>query len=199
MVPAVWIIGDRARFPNYWRAVERAGGRPRCEGVPEDCAALLLPGGGDMEPWRYGQKNAASRNLDPARDALELDLLERFAALKKPVLGICRGMQSVNVFFGGTLLQDIPGHEQINGVDRMHPVRTAPGAFVAADAVNSAHHQAVDRLGAGLRAEQWAPDGVIETIRHTRLPVWGAQWHPERLDNPAGERLFRAFLGLCGA
>ncbi|MBR3569413.1 MAG: type 1 glutamine amidotransferase [Oscillibacter sp.] len=199
MVPAVWIIGDRARFPNYWRAVERAGGRPRCEGVPEDCAALLLPGGGDMEPWRYGQENAASRNLDPARDALELDLLERFAALKKPVLGICRGMQSVNVFFGGTLLQDIPGHEQINGVDRMHPVRTAPGAFVAADAVNSAHHQAVDRLGAGLRAEQWVPDGVIEAIRHTRLPVWGVQWHPERLDNPAGERLFRAFLGLCGA
>lgn len=199
MVPTVWIIGDRERFPNYWRALENAGGRPCCEGVAEDCAALLLPGGGDMEPRRYGQENTASRNLDPARDALELDLLERFAALKKPVLGICRGMQSVNVFFGGTLLQDIPGHAQVDGVDRMHPVRTAPGAFVAPEVVNSAHHQALDRLGAGLRAEQWAPDGVIEAIRHRRLPVWGVQWHPERLDNPAGERLFRAFLDLCGA
>lgn len=201
MIPTVWIIGSRERFPNYWRALERAGGRPRCEGVPEDCAALLLPGGGDMEPWRYGQDNAASRNLDPARDALELDLLDRFTSLRKPVLGICRGMQSVNVFFGGTLLQDIPGHAQINGVDRLHAVRTAPGPFAAPDAlsVNSAHHQAVDRLGVGLQAEQWAPDGVIEALRHARLPVWGVQWHPERLDNPAGERLFRAFLDMCGA
>lgn len=201
MAPTVWIPGDRERFPNYWRAVEKAGGRPCCEGVPENCAALLLPGGGDMEPWRYGQKNIASRNLDPARDALELDLLERFAALRKPILGICRGMQSLNVFFGGTLLQDIPGHAQVQGADRMHGVRAAPGPFAALDAsqVNSAHHQAVDRPGAGLRVEQWAPDGVIEALRHEALPAWGVQWHPERLDSPAGDRLFRAFLALCGA
>ena len=199
--PTVWIIGDRERFPRYWRALENAGARPRCEGVPEDCDALLLPGGGDMEPWRYGQDNIACRNLEPARDALELELLERFTALRKPILGICRGMQSVNVFFGGTLLQDIPGHSQIQGADRLHAVRTSPGVFAALDAVsvNSAHHQAVDKLGDGLRAEQWAPDGVIEALRHADLPVWGVQWHPERLDNPAGERLFRVFLTLCGA
>ena len=201
MRPTIWIIGGRERFPRYWRALENAGARPRCEGVPEDCAALLLPGGGDMEPWRYGQENIACRSLEPARDALELDLLERFTALRKPILGICRGMQSVNVFFGGTLLQDIPGHSQINGADRLHAVRAAPGPFAALDAVsvNSAHHQAVDKLGDGLRAEQWASDGVKEALRHARLPVWGVQWHPERLDNPAGERLFRAFLTLRGA
>ena len=199
--PTVWIIGDRERFPRYWRALENAGARPRCEGVPEDCAALLLPGGGDMEPWRYGQPNTASRNLEPERDALELALLDRFTALQKPVLGICRGMQSINVFFGGALLQDIPGHTQIDGVDRLHAVRTAPGIFAAlgAERVNSAHHQALDRVGVGLRVEQWAADGVIEAICHERLPVWGVQWHPERLDAPAGERLFRAFLDLCAA
>ena len=199
MVPTVWIIGGRERFPNYWRALEQAGGRPVHTGVPEDCAALLLPGGGDVEPRRYGQPNVASRNLDPARDALEWDLLERFAAAGKPVLGICRGMQSVNVFFGGTLFQDVPGHGQTDGADSTHDVRTAPGVFAAlgAERVNSAHHQAADRLGDGLRAEQWAPDGVVEALRHTRLPVWGVQWHPERLDAPAGTRLFRAFLDLC--
>ena len=199
MTPTVWIIGEPRKHANYVRAVERAGGKARFDGAPETCAALLLPGGGDIEPWRYGQPNTASRNLDPARDALESDLLDRFAALRKPVLGICRGMQSINVFFGGTLFQDIPGHTQIDGADRMHPVRTAPGVFAALDAVsvNSAHHQAADRLGDGLRVEQWAADGVIEAFRHIRLPVWGVQWHPERLPGPCGERLFRAFLDLC--
>ena len=221
MTPTVWIIGDETRFPNYYRALRRAGAAP-CYGVPndggairrndcgaavrdcgavrpEDCDALLLPGGGDMEPWRYGQENTASRNLDPARDALELDLLERFAALRKPILGICRGMQSINVFFGGTLFQDIPNHTQINGVDRVHEIRTASGIFrtLGAERVNSAHHQAADRLGDGLRVGQWAPDGVIEAIYHERWPIWGVQWHPERLDAPAGDRLFRAFASLC--
>ena len=196
MTPTLWIIGERRKYGNYVRAVERAGGKACFDGTPEACTGLLLPGGGDMEPWRYGQSNTASRNLDPARDALELDLLERFTALHKPVLGICRGMQSINVFFGGTLLQDIPGHTQVDGADRMHPVRSAPGVFDA-ESVNSAHHQAVDRLGGGLRAEQWAADGVIEAFRHTRLPVWGVQWHPERLPGPDGERVFRAFLELC--
>ena len=214
MKPIIFIPGEREKFGNYVRAVERCGGSVRfgdiaqdCggsvrfNGAAEDCAGLLLPGGGDMEPWRYGQRNIASRNLDPARDALELDLLNRFTALRKPILGICRGMQSVNVFFGGTLLQDIPGHTQVNGVDRMHAVRNAPGIFaeLGAERVNSAHHQAAERLGSGLRAGQWAADGVIEAISHERLPVWGVQWHPERLDHPAGERLFQAFLDLCAA
>ena len=224
---AIYIPVRREKCGNYIRALERVGARARFDGVPEDCAGLLLPGGGDMEPWRYGQTNTASRNLDPARDALELELLDRFTALRKPVLGICRGMQSINVFFGGTLSQDIPGHTQIDGVDRLHAVRTAPGVFAAlgAECVNSAHHQALERTGGGLRVEQWAADGVIEAICHERLPVWGVQWHPERLDAltgeqrrlerldapageqrrperldaSAGERLFRAFLELCAA
>ena len=137
----------------------------------------------------------------PAIWTREWELLDRFTAAGKPILGICRGMQSINIFFGGTLCQDIPGHGQINGEDRIHPVFSAPGIFAALWGnnerdciVNSAHHQVIDRPGDGLRVEQWAADGVAEALRHTRFPIWGVQWHPERLPGPIGRRLFAAFL-----
>lgn len=198
----VYIWGEAKRYENYRRAVEAAGGRVRFGGSPAGCGALLLPGGGDMEPWRYGQANTASRGLEPRRDAAELALLERFTALGKPVLGICRGHQAINVFFGGTLVQDLPGHSAAGGVDRLHRVRTAPSPlrqlYGEQCVVNSAHHQAADRLGSGLQAVQWAPDGTVEALCHRSLPVWGVQWHPERADGYLdGARLFRAFLDFC--
>jgi putative glutamine amidotransferase len=196
-MPVIYLAGDAQRYGNYWRAVQAAGGRVGKD--PTDCDALLLPGGGDLEPWRYGQENTASRDLDPERDELEMALLEQFTAQRKPVLGICRGMQTINVFFGGTLLQDIQGHSAVGGEDRLHAVRTdrrSPLAFCG-EVVNSAHHQAVDRLGSGLQAVQWADDGVVEALCHRTLPVWAVQWHPERLEKPWGGQLFRRFLTLC--
>lgn len=123
MALRVYILGDAAAYQNYTLAVERAGGIPCFGSRPADCDCLLLPGGGDMESWRYGQKNTACRDLEPERDALELELLAHFTALDKPVLGICRGMQTINVFFGGDLVQDWPGHSAIEGVDRLHSVQ----------------------------------------------------------------------------
>lgn len=202
----VYIYGSRERFANYCRAVETAGGRAVFGNCADSRAlawdALLLPGGGDMEPWRYGQENTASRGLEPERDEAELRLLEAFTAAGKPVLGICRGLQTINVFFGGTLVQDIPGHSMVNGRDRLHRVRSAPSPLppLAGErmTVNSAHHQAADRLGTGLEPVQWAEDGVVEALRHRRLPVWAVQWHPERLEESnAGRRLFDAFVS-CG-
>lgn len=202
----ILIWGTAARFPNYAKAVVTAGGRPDFSGdlypeLQEICLskydALLLPGGGDIEPWRYHQENAASHALEPERDEEELFLLERFINTGKPVLGICRGMQVLNVFFGGTLFQDISGHSVENGVDRLHPVHTAPSLLadcLGSDCViNSAHHQAVDQLGSDLLVLQWAPDGIIEAIQHRELPVLGVQWHPERIDDP-GTRFFQFFL-----
>jgi len=207
----IFLRGRAGEYKNYADAVEAAGGRVcLSENIGEavSCAALLLPGGGDLEPWRYGQENTASRGLDPARDREELALLETFTVLRRPVLGICRGLQTVNIFFGGTLLQDIPGHSQTDGRDRLHPVRTAPSPlrvlYGKNAVVNSAHHQAADRLGTGLEAVQWTPDGTVEALFHRTLPVWAVQWHPERLrggwarpEAVDGDRLFRAFLEMC--
>ena len=197
----VYIWGEATRYENYRRAVEAAGGTVRFGGTPEGCDALLLPGGGDMEPWRYGQSNTASRGLEPERDTAELMLLERFTAAGKPVLGVCRGIQVINVFFGGTLCQDLPGHSAVDGHDSFHTVRTARSPLLAVCGplcrVNSAHHQAADAPGRGLRAVQWAEDGAVEAVCHDCLPVWGVQWHPERLPGELGGRLLRAFLALC--
>lgn len=206
MGKTVYIWGVPERFTNYWRWISSAEGRAvfgtESRGQAAAWDALLLPGGGDLEPWRYGRENAASRNLEPERDAAELALLEEFTAAGKPVLGVCRGLQTVNVFFGGTLLQDISGHSALeNGADRRHIVKTASSPLLPLCGtrlrVNSAHHQAVDRLGSGLRAVQWAGDGIVEALCHERLPVWAVQWHPERLkDQDVSRRLMAAFLEL---
>ncbi len=202
MGKTVYIWGGADRFANYRRAVGAAGGRAVFgrEVLAERWDALLLPGGGDLEPWRYGQENTASCGLEPERDEAELRLLGAFIAAGKPVLGICRGLQVVNVFFGGTLLQDVGGHGAAEGTDRLHAVRTAPsplGRLAEGLLVNSAHHQAADRLGSGLEAAQWTGDGVVEGLFHRRLPVWAVQWHPERLTaSPAGKRLLAGFLEM---
>lgn len=203
MEKTVYIWGGPERFANYRRWVESAGGRAvfgdASDGQGRKWDALLLPGGGDLEPWRYGQENTASRGLEPERDEAELRLLQEFTALGKPVLGVCRGLQTINVFFGGTLAQDVPGHGAWEEGDRLHGVRTAPSPlrplWGERMTVNSAHHQAADRLGSGLRAVQWTGDGVVEALCHERLPVWAVQWHPERLgDRIPGRRLMGAFL-----
>ena len=193
----VYIPGDPQRFANYRRAVERAGAVSCLGEAYHNCGALLLPGGGDVEPWRYGQRNTASRGLEPERDAAEMLLLDEFLAAGKPVLGICRGLQVINVYFGGTLAQDISGHGAAKDGDSRHGTRIAPsflqGLYSGTLEVNSAHHQAADRLGSGLEAVQWAGDGVIEGIVHRTLPIWALQWHPERLGKE-GDRLMRVFV-----
>ena len=209
MEPRILLYGCPEDFENYRRALVAAGARAVFTGdggLPETCDGLLLAGGGDIDPAYYGQHSAGSFPPNPARDALELELLGLFTATQKPVLGICRGIQVINVFFGGTLVQNLPGHSQIAGADRLHGVTTEPGCYLgrlygAHSVVNSAHHQAVDRLGDCLRILQWADDGVVEAIAHTVLPVFGVQWHPERLteaflraDAVDGGRIFDSFL-----
>lgn len=195
----VYIGGKPEIYHNYRRVVEREGGVVQFGGDPQVCEALLLPGGGDLEPWRYGREDQGSRNLDPDRDEMELELLEQFVQRKKPVLGICRGLQVINVFFGGTLVQDLPGHSAVNGVDRYHPVYTTDADMRKlcggnTTFVNSAHHQAIDRTGEGLQVIQRAEDGTIEAIRHETYPILALQWHPERLQTPVGSRVFEWFM-----
>lgn len=192
-------LGWRAQpFPNYAAALRALGAAVERE-APGGCDALLLPGGGDLHPRLYGDVFAGAKEVDEERDACELALFRGFLAAGKPILGVCRGMQLVNVALGGTLRQHIDGHGKIDGADRLHDVRTGDATLRALYGerftVNSAHHQAVARLGEGLRASAWAEDGVVEALRHTSRPVFAVQWHPERL--AGGEALLRAFLERC--
>ena len=160
---------------------------------------LVLQGGTDISPQMYGEEPLRPEWAgDPERDRYELDLLNRFLDAKKPVLGICRGQQLINVAMGGTLYQDTetqkPGaqvHQDTAVYDeKHHHIEILPGTRLAAlypgvgqAKVNSLHHQAVNRLGKGLAVEAHSvEDGVIEAIRHDGPQyVAGVQWHPEFL------------------
>ena len=194
---AVILLPRPANFENYRLALTSLGAL-----LTEDPAAadaLLLPGGGDVDPRRYGQEIDGSENIDPDRDARELALIDAFRGAGKPILGICRGHQLINVAFGGTLHQHIEGHSRIDGRDRIHASRTLDPLLTRLYGerfpVNSAHHQSVDRLAPGFEAVQWADDGTVEAMRHRTLPIFSVQWHPERLREPTdGWRLLGALL-----
>jgi putative glutamine amidotransferase len=206
----------------YIRAVQQAGGVPVLLPPQLDADSLdvlwsrldgiVLTGGGDIDPRRFGETPHASvYDVSAARDDLELTLSRRSVEDDVPLLAICRGVQVLNVALGGTLYQDIPSdipgsllHSQkAPRMEPTHPVKvmgegTRLGAIAGAPelAVNSMHHQAIRTLGEGLRDVAWAPDGVIEAVE---LPgddrfVLGVQWHPEELvgHDDAARRLFAA-------
>ena len=172
-------------------------------GYAEALDGLLLQGGNDIAPETYGETPLAPEwQGDRVRDRYELDLLQRFMQAGKPVLGICRGCQLINVAFGGTLFQDLPtqrpadvAHLDSAHYERnMHTLQLVQGTPLAAlypglceAQVNSIHHQAVKDLGRELEVQAHAPDGLVEAIRW-RGPsyVFGMQWHPEfmALDAP---------------
>ncbi len=212
----VAVAGYAGRVENYIAALRAAGLESAVTLAPEAadrCAGLLLPGGGDIHPSRFGQPDRGSRDIDPALDEAQLALLDAFVRAGKPVLGICRGHQVVNVYFGGGLIQDLPtarDHMARGREDSAHPVRIVPGSalfglYGPAAAVNSSHHQGLDALGTGLRATAFAPDGVIEAAEHDTLPILTVQFHPERMtlafagpDKAEGGAVFSLFRRMMG-
>lgn len=157
---------------------------------------LLLTGGEDVEPRRYGQEpHPALGSVTPVRDEAELTALDEAMRLRLPVLAICRGVQLLNVALGGTLYQDLPSqrpgglvHEQAAPVaHRWHGATVREGSRlhgifgVRELFINSFHHQGIDRLADGLAASVWAEDGLVEGVEGTDHPwLFGVQWHPER-------------------
>lgn len=154
----------------------------------QTCSGLILPGGGDITPAFFGQKKAGSRNIDTELDILQLQALEYALRTHIPVLGICKGMQLINVYFGGTIVQHMPQwetHAYQDG-DRYHPSSILAGSFLwdlygRQAVINSAHHQCTDKLGKDLTVCQYAQDRTPEALCHDTLPVMGVQWHPERM------------------
>lgn len=200
----------------YCQALEMLGAIPCAGYCPEpdlSCAGLVLCGGGDLESTLFGQENCGSDPPDQARDRCELELFQAFYQAGKPVLGICRGMQVINVALGGDLIQDLEPVSKIfhGGSGRMmiHPVRAQEGSWLhrlhgPVFPVNSFHHQAVDHLGRGLRAVAWAESGFVEAFDCSEKPVLGVQFHPERMafdrrrpDTVDGAPVFTHFLSLC--
>ncbi|MFI1074479.1 gamma-glutamyl-gamma-aminobutyrate hydrolase family protein [Streptomyces puniciscabiei] len=192
----VWEL-DAALLPaGYPRLVQRAGGLAAMlpPDAPERAAAtlarldgLVIAGGPDVDPARYGaEREPRTGPPAPARDAWELALIEAALESGMPVLGICRGMQLLNVALGGTLVQHLEGHAEVVGVFGGHPVKPVPGSLYAGivpeeTTVPTYHHQAVDRLGAGLVPSAHAADGTVEAVELPADRGWalGVQWHPE--------------------
>jgi len=156
---------------------------------------LVLQGGADISPLAYGEEPLKPEWAgDPMRDGYEIELVRAFTAAGKPVLGICRGAQLINVALGGSLHQDIPAHRSDDYDQHAHEVRLEPGSGLARlygetgpRGVVSIHHQAIKRLAPGLKVEARADDGVIEAVRGTGAGyVCAVQWHPEFHGGRAG-------------
>ncbi len=181
------------------------------------CDALVLTGGEDVHPARYGHQEYLSlcEEIDEKRDALEADVIEAALARSMPVLAICRGEQLVNVALGGTLFADIYKQHGVATVhtkdkatktDAQHAVDVAPASLLHKIAgelhgeINSAHHQAVDSIAPELRASATAPDGTVEAIEWNDPSghgyMLGVQWHPERMafDSPFSKNILIHFL-----
>ena len=184
---------------RYIQALKQAGVTPVLSDQIEDenlYDGLLLPGGGDISPLFYNKKNHGSQNICITEDIIQILLFHRFLEQKKPILGICKGMQLINVALGGNLIQDLPTKKlhAYDNADRYHITKALPGSQLYSlygnDCItNSAHHQAINKLGDHLRITQYAHDGVAEAIEHESLPIIGVQWHPERMQ-PDGDKLF---------
>lgn len=215
----VWDLRATLLPQTYVNAVAGAGGVPvLLPPIPdvEDAAdrldGLIISGGPDVEPDRYGQERGPHVTLTrPDRDAAELALFQRAVERGLPVLGVCRGMQLMNVALGGTLIQHLPdvvghdGHSPVlNGMGE-HKVRIGdsgaladilpPGMLI----VPTHHHQGIDRLADGLVPTAWAEDGMIEAVEldsGTHPFAVGVQWHPEASTEHA---LFRALVQAAGA
>ncbi len=221
-------------LPQYEHAVEMAGGEPVC--IPLDlppsqimkkierCEAVLLPGSrADVDPAKYGAaRDAKTAEADPRRDTVDELLLQDAYNMHKPILGICYGLQILNVYCSGTLIQHVesPVNHEAGRKVAAHTVEVQPGSQLAAilgagsetgsalegaalyRSVNSSHHQAADRPGDGLRVVARCPaDGVIEALEGTSPDhfILAVQWHPERSvdDDGQSRALFRAFIAAA--
>jgi putative glutamine amidotransferase len=223
-VPAVTLtIRAYLSAHTYTDSIRHAGGLPiilvpidpgDADDVLDRIDGLLLTGGGDVSPSMYGKDPEETvRGVNEERDIFELALVRRAKERKLPVMGICRGLQVINVALGGTLIQDLPSHTGVHGHDIVGEGVYEPhleamvedGSRIAdiigagRHCINSIHHQAVDELGSGLSIAAVAVDGTIEAIEHedTEWPLIAVQWHPEFLgmrDNGDAHELFAAFV-----
>lgn len=207
------IAGTEEGAKNFIDALRPLGaeGYAVLEETNFDCYdALILPGGADISPDLFGEENNGSRKIERERDVRQLEITDIFVKSKKPILGICKGHQLLNVYFGGTVHQHIPEFQRHQWIeaDQSHSSSCIPGCFLeqlygTTFPINSAHHQALGRIPDCFTIIQHSDDGVIEGMLHKSLPIIGLQWHPERMtgahlreDTVNGDKIFEFFLTL---
>lgn len=201
------VLADLGAIPVILPDVQGADGKDYAELFD----GLVLPGGADVDPTFFGEEprwKVGGANYK--RDAFELELFKAFYAAKKPVLGICRGCQVINIALGGNVYQDLQSenphctirHSQgADGAYPTHHVSLAPGSCLAGILgptayVNSRHHQAIKDVAPALHVTATAPDGVIEGVEDAQNFILGVQWHPENMwqEHPEMKKIFAAFL-----
>ncbi len=216
--------------PEYLDGIERVGGHAALVGFADDVDdaiarlrpfdGLMLSGGDDVDPARYGAIIDGAVDPNPATDSSDEAYLAAAFELGLPVLGICRGVQIINVALGGSLLQDIWGSSDVHParnagphaaanaeemLSRRHAVNLEAGSLIAelfgseSIETNSLHHQAVDRLADDLRVTGRAEDGIVEVVEHRHQPLLGVQWHPERMPPGTHDQIFDWLVQAAGA
>jgi len=205
----IGISFSETKYPNYpaWikvegvEIIELSWEKQNLEDL-HHCQGLLLTGGLDMDPIFYepGLKCYANQpaKWNRVRDRFELDLFDLARSLKMPVLGICRGLQLINIALGGTMVLDLQAtgkqnHRNIEGIDAIHPLLLTKNSLLASicaipeGVANSAHHQAIDQVAESLQVNCHSGDGIIEGIewkeKDNCSPLIAVQWHPERIEN----------------
>lgn len=214
MNPKILVSGI-LKIENYINAIKNVGGDAFiAKEYDSSYDALVLCGGADIDPSYYGEEINGSKNINSEFDAIQYKLLNAFVEAGKPVLGICRGCQLINIYFNGSLFQDIANaKEHASGVpdkDLVHNVNAEKASIVHMlygenFSVNSSHHQAIKKLGDDLKITMRSADGsVVEGVEHKFLPIIAVQWHPERMcgensrsDTVDGSKIFDYFIKVC--
>ena len=210
------LLSVNQKKENYINAINNCGGiaiSGYCPEYSDEYDGLLLCGGNDIDPSYYGEEFNGTVDVDIKRDTAEFTLVKTFIEKKKPIMGICRGLQLLNVAFGGNLHQHISNADEHSSAcgDLVHNVISPENSFLynmyGADFfVNSHHHQAIKKVANDFDVVAVAEGETIEGIVHKKLPVFAVQWHPERMcfeekrtDTVDGAELFKYFVQLCKA
>lgn len=207
----ILVAGIPKDTTNYVAVLEHLGAEPIVSLHPESVYSfdgLLLPGGGDICPSYFDQPVIDTRKPNPDLDRAQFSVLYQFLHTHKPILGICKGMQLINVFFGGDINQHVESEalHQWNGADQWHETTVKKDSLLdklynTNVEVNSAHHQSIGTAGQDLEVIQTSIDEIPEAVCHEHLPLLGVQWHPERMclghkkyGAADGTAIFRWFL-----